>query len=121
MEVSWPACAGGADADGCDAWVEVSQTTVDAWREQAWRGSLDEAGREPRCGGSSSDDGLAGPGTASMSGESLRSRDASMSGYGRCAPARGAPAARRRHKVLAALHFWGSACRSARAGPKQAC
>lgn len=89
MDVAWPACGGKADADGGDAWVEVSATTVEQWREQAWRGSLDEAGRERQSGGSSSDDGMAGPGTASVSGESLRSRHDSMSGFSRCAPGKG--------------------------------
>jgi hypothetical protein len=110
MEITWPACAGKADACDGDAWVEVSPATVEQWREQAWRGSLDEAGREPRCGGSCSDDGMTGPGTASVSGESLRSRDVSMSDYSGCAPGLGArarPAAIKCFQLSPAL-FGGS-------------
>ena len=77
-----------------DAWVEVSPRTVECWREQAWRGSLDEGSAEPSASGnSSSDDGCSGPGTASISGESTRASDATMSSYSRCAARRAAPRA----------------------------
>ena len=84
LSLAWPPVdpsSGGrpeeAQAMDEQAWVEVSPTTVEKWREHAWRGRVDDPDAGVCKGGSSGDD--SGPGTASACGESMAERDTTMS------------------------------------------